>query len=276
MRLVLIGMLFLLSVEAGSAEIKTFEEWRFNPRERTAKGLSALEQEDLQSAVESLDTAARIDSSNPLALFNAGTARLLAGREDAIDPLEAAATTATGELLPAIHYNVGNAHLAGGNPAAAIEAFKETLRANPEHTDAKHNLELARRLLEQQQRQQQQQQQKQQDQQPQEDQGNEGSSPEQPPEPEQQSPGEPDPEEDSRQDQGQDQDQQQSDTEHQAEGEDPRAPSRDLLPGFDEQEDMTAEQAAAILDAVENLERQQRRQQATERARQRARAGKDW
>ena len=39
---------------------------------------------------------------------------------------------------------------------------------------------------------------------------------------------------------------------------------------------MTAEQAAAILQAVENLERQQRREQHEQRARSKARVEKDW
>jgi hypothetical protein len=39
---------------------------------------------------------------------------------------------------------------------------------------------------------------------------------------------------------------------------------------------MTAEQAAALLDAVEDLERRQRQERAAERARRRTDRGKDW
>jgi hypothetical protein len=39
---------------------------------------------------------------------------------------------------------------------------------------------------------------------------------------------------------------------------------------------MSAREAASVLSAVENLERQQRRDQAARRARQRAAEGKDW
>jgi hypothetical protein len=39
---------------------------------------------------------------------------------------------------------------------------------------------------------------------------------------------------------------------------------------------MSAQEAAALLEAVENLERQQRRKQAAERAQERAAHGKDW
>jgi hypothetical protein len=39
---------------------------------------------------------------------------------------------------------------------------------------------------------------------------------------------------------------------------------------------MSAQEAAALLQSVENLERQQRRKQAAQRARQSAAKGKDW
>ena len=48
------------------------------------------------------------------------------------------------------------------------------------------------------------------------------------------------------------------------------------LPQFRNQPDMNAQEAAAVLSAVENLERQQRRDQAAHRARQQSAKGKDW
>jgi hypothetical protein len=51
-----------------------------------------------------------------------------------------------------------------------------------------------------------------------------------------------------------------------------------LPPGFEQQEDMTAEQAAALLAAIDDLERRQRKLQATEAAAdpRRGRKEKDW
>ena len=48
------------------------------------------------------------------------------------------------------------------------------------------------------------------------------------------------------------------------------------LPNFEDQPDMTAEQASAILEAVENLEREQRKQQAAERLKSRKTGERDW
>jgi tetratricopeptide (TPR) repeat protein len=64
-------------------------------------------------------------------------------------------------LSQAASFNRGNAFLMQGRPEEAIKAYVEALRARPDDTDAKRNLELALRLLEQQKKQQQQQNQQQ-------------------------------------------------------------------------------------------------------------------
>lgn len=55
-------------------------------------------------------------------------------------------------------YNLGNAMLEQQQAEGAIDAYKEALRLNPADQDAKHNLEYALRLLQQQQQQEQDQQ----------------------------------------------------------------------------------------------------------------------
>ncbi len=68
-----------------------------------------------------------------------------------------------------------------GQYREAIEAYKQVLRDNPEDVDAKHNLELAlRRIEEEEQQQQEQEQQQQQQQDQQQDQGDQPGSPDQP------------------------------------------------------------------------------------------------
>jgi Ca-activated chloride channel family protein len=61
-------------------------------------------------------------------------------------------------------YNLGNTFFQGEQYEAAIEAYKETLRLNPDDLEAKQNLELALRQLQQQQQEQQDQDQQQEDQ----------------------------------------------------------------------------------------------------------------
>ncbi|HEY1011922.1 MAG TPA: tetratricopeptide repeat protein [Herpetosiphonaceae bacterium] len=55
------------------------------------------------------------------------------------------------------YYNKGNAHFRLQEYEQSINAYKETLRRTPDDADAKYNLELAQKLLQQQQQQQQQQ-----------------------------------------------------------------------------------------------------------------------
>jgi len=64
-------------------------------------------------------------------------------------------------LSQAATFNRGNALLMQGRPEEAIAAYVEALRARPDDTDAKRNLEIALRLLDEKKKQQQQQKQQQ-------------------------------------------------------------------------------------------------------------------
>jgi tetratricopeptide (TPR) repeat protein len=226
------------------------ERWLYNPRERTRAGLAALRAGEAATAAERLAAAARLAPHDPLTRFNSGTGRLAAGEAArAAAELARAAELADGELEARALYNLGNAHAAGGDWRAAREAYQQALRLDPEPLDAKVNLELAlRRQAEQEERERQQQDQPQEQQQQREEQEpSSGGEQEQP------APSQP-----------------QSD--------DPAGggTGQSTLPNFEEQPDMTAEQAAAILEAVENMEREQRRQAAAQRARELPANERDW
>jgi Ca-activated chloride channel family protein len=259
------GLLLFLSAGATPDDTDRVESLLFNPRERTGSGIEALENGDLETAVEHLETAHRLDNGSPITAFNVGTARLLAGDENAANRLEEAAAIAPQFLQPAALYNLGNAKLAAQDPAAAVDAYKQVLRLDQSHMEAKFNLEVAQRLLDEQQKKQQQDQQQQQDSSEQEEQQQQQGDQQQSQEPEQEDPSE------EQEGSGQEEEEQQPEPQT-----GPEQERKQPLPGFENQEDMTAEQAAAILEAVENLEREQRKQQAEERARRRSKSGKDW
>lgn len=233
------------------------EGWLFNPRERTAAGLEALEHGDAETAATALDTAARLAPDDPVARFNAGTGRLLAERGDAVEELRQAADAAPPGLLPRVLYNLGNAQLAADEPAAAVEAFKSSLRLAPDQLDAKHNLELALRAVEQQRSGRGADQETPEGRNPGDEEQSSQAGAEEPP-----GDSEPEGHESSPQPEGRPQP-----------GDDPRERP---LQNFADQPDMTAEQAAAILEAVENLEREQRRQQAAERLKSSRQGDRDW
>lgn len=55
------------------------------------------------------------------------------------------------EIAEDARYNLGNARLMAGRIKEAIKAYEEVLKGNPEHQDAAHNLEIARKMLDEQQ-----------------------------------------------------------------------------------------------------------------------------
>lgn len=247
---------------------------RWNPRERSESGIESLDAGREQESLEAFETAARLDAEDPLLRFNAGSAHLTAGSEEALPHLEAAAGAASADLAPPAHYNLGNARLAAGDTAGAIEAYEQALRLAPDYQDAKFNLELA--LRQQQQQQQQQEQEQEQEQQsrgsesdPQSEKGPQDENEDN----QQGSPSQDDGEPQEQQPQDEQQKDGSQDGEREPQGDEGR---KQPMPQFEDQPDMSAEQAAAILEAVENLEREQRRQQAAEESKKRPRKGKDW
>jgi Ca-activated chloride channel family protein len=238
------------------------ERWMYNPRERVERSIDAQAQGKPRGAVGPADTALRLAPDDPLVQYDAGTAHLDAGDERrAVPLLEQAAGAAGPALANAAHYNLGNARLAAGDAAGAVEAYTKVLRAEPGNLNAKFNLELALRKEQQQKRGMQgrpagSRGHRSQNQDPSNQPGKRG-----------------------RPDQNQPQDQRQQPSPQQGQErrpEDSRNGGDDRLPRFRNQPDMSAREAAQVLSAVENLERQQRRDQAAKRARQRSAKGKDW
>ncbi len=230
----------------------------WNSRERTAAGVKALEKGDTAAGKEALDTAFRLQPTNPTARFNAGTGRLAAGDPSAAALLDQAAREAPLELAPSAWYNLGEARLGARDFRGAADAFVETLKRKPQHGDAKHNLELALRELEKERQQQQQQQQQEQQEQEEQEKDQKQSD---------------EPKRDGDQNQQQDgpgQGDNDPNGQPQPGKPDPNRPPQPKKPGslpqFRDLPDMTADQAAAILRAVENLERQQRQDRAEKAA----------
>lgn len=247
-------VLFLAAAAAAPVEPgagSAFEPWLHNPRERTATALRELEAGRLAESLEAADLALRLAPDDATTHFNAGTLRLLAEAPGAVETLEEAARRAEGELLPIVHFNLGNAHLATGRPAAAIESYKETLRLDPHHEPAKFNLELALHEVD-------------------------------PPPTASEVPPSPDPAEGAGDD-GSPGQEPGPGTEGEPSGGEPDAgddgPTRtdegDASRDFRDQPELSAQQAAAILDAVERLERRHLEEEAQE-ARREARGGRDW
>jgi tetratricopeptide (TPR) repeat protein len=271
------------------------ERWLYNPRERTAAAIASVERGDGKGAAAAADIAQRLAPGDPLTSYNAGSARLTAGSaagagnaasganrqlaREAEPLLEQAVKAGDPDLAVPASYNLGNARLAAGDFAGAVEAYKQTLRAAPGNASAKYNLELAWR---EQQRQQQSSRRalgprggggrpregERRQTAGQGGSGAAGASPQPSRQAEQrgQSP-----------QQGQSQGRSgQAQTAEGTRGQPSPLLGRQPLAGYQDQPEMSATEAAAVLEAVQNLERQQRRQAAARQARQRAANGEDW
>lgn len=254
------------------------ERMLYNARERDAVALERYRQGDRKGAVKPADTALRLEPQDPLVGFNAGTAHLAAGdAQGAVKLLEQATAQlskskkAPPPALPGkAWYNLGNAKLAARDAAGAVEAFKQALRAAPADADAKFNLELALREREKE---------RLRTKSPQEgSRGDRGGGQEdsqaegndQPGEKQKPSPAQ-DPQAGAKNQPQEAPSQAQTGEQGQPSPQEGDRPFR-----FQDQPEMTAAEAAALLQSVENLEREQRRAEAARRSRERAADGKDW
>lgn len=238
---------------------EALERFLYNPRERTATGIEALRAGRGRNALAALDTAVRLAPDDPRTLYDAGSARLVMEEqtEHGLELLEQAAVSAPPDLAPDAFYNLGNARLSADDPRGAVEAYRRALRLAPDLRSAKHNLELALRRLERQ-------------------------EPDAPP-PREQRGDQPEDEERSSGSGGANGDEDGDGEEDEERGGPGPAPptgaglSGTLPSHFDAQPDMTSTQAAALLEAIDDLERRQRRVEARERTgEKRPTEEKDW
>ena len=247
------------------------ERWLYNPRERTEHALKARSQKRLDEAERAAEIAHRLAPEDARTGFNAGTENLEAGHSrraaKLLEPAAKAMDKQAPELAPAAWYNLGGARLGAGDPAAAVEAYRQALLRNPNDPDAKWNLELALQEREKQRLRMKG--------------GRQGSRGDRPGEREQsRKPGEGSPS-DRREKNPQDPGQGSQGGQQQSQGQQgprnqPSPQGGGRQPRFDNQPEMSAREAASLLSAVENLERRQRRTQAAQRSKQQAAKGKDW
>jgi Ca-activated chloride channel homolog len=181
---------------------------------------------------------------------------------EALQELQKASSKDSPSLSQKVHFNRGNVFFQMGKYPEAIESYKKALELNPSDRDAKHNLELALKKLQenpqqknskqQDQKQDQKQNEKQDQKQSGQDQKNQNSDQQkqQPSQPKDAQPKSPDAEPQSQQNQNNQQ----------------RKP---------QQAGMDPKEALRILDALNQQEKQEQRKQALKIQRQRG-SGKDW
>lgn len=132
----------------------------FDPfHEHVEKGNRHAKDGKAELAVPEYDQAARTNPSSPIPDFNKGTALAKGGSADAArDALLAAAASKDPGIAADALYNLGNVYLGEQRFGEAIDSYLKSLDLDPKDPDARRNLEIALRRLQEQQQQQQQQQ----------------------------------------------------------------------------------------------------------------------
>ncbi len=142
----LVVMSVLMSAQPAAAF-----DWRDLFGGSDQRGKEAYEQGHYEDAAE--------DFTDP---YNRGVAEYKAGKYE--DAARSFADSNRESVKTDAAYNLGNAQLMNGQIDDAIQSYQELLKTNPDHKDAAHNLEIAKKLKQQQENQQNQQQQDNQDQ----------------------------------------------------------------------------------------------------------------
>ena len=118
------------------------------------KGNEAYEKGELDQALGYYTQAQKDAPDSPELSYNIGNVRYRQKNfEEAVAQYRQAMIAPDKQLRQKAAYNIGNAHFLLEKYADAQKAYKEALRLDPADQDAKYNLELATRMLEQQQQQ---------------------------------------------------------------------------------------------------------------------------
>lgn len=246
-----------------------------SPEARNRRGNRYYRESKYDEALTEYRSAQVLAPELPALSFNAGDALFRKGElADAVREFEKATAARDSLLSSSAYYNAGNGYVGVGDIGNAIESYKQALRRNPGDVDAKYNLELALKLLEQQQQQQEgqqgQEQDKEQDKEQQNQEQNGGEQEKDQPSDEQE-------QEKSDQEQGEDEEKQNgSPQEQEPEG----SEGEEEPPAEQEQEQrapaMTEEEAERLLDAIDEAERELQAELRSARARKRVKVEKDW
>lgn len=119
-----------------------------NPAERNNAGVAFSQQGQYIAAVSAYQLAQVASPDRAEPYFNMGIAYFQIGdTARAIAAFQQALKTSDADSTVRIYYNLGNVYFQIGHFDDAVWAYQQTLLLNPDDTDARHNLELALKRL---------------------------------------------------------------------------------------------------------------------------------
>lgn len=118
------------------------------------KGNEAFLKGDYKTALDFYQRAEIERPETPQLYYNHANASTEAGGfDEALKNYQRALNLADTSLQAQTYYNIGCNYFLQGDYAKAVDAYQKALELNPDDTDAKYNLELARKRLEEQKKQ---------------------------------------------------------------------------------------------------------------------------
>ena len=116
--------------------------------EMVREGIAMYDKGDMEGAAGNFTKAADLDPMDLRIMYNLGTVQYSQkDYEKAVRQFTEAATSEDLQLRKSSFYNLGNTLFRMEKHKEAIEAYKEALRLDPHDMDAKHNIEVIRRIL---------------------------------------------------------------------------------------------------------------------------------
>ena len=150
--IILISILFPSSKVLGQTDLEL--------KQHLINGMSSFEEHMNEDAASSFSSGSTLENYEDIAAYNLGRSLMetedLEGAASAFK--QAIASSKNTELISNAWYNSGNIALNADDPSTAVEAYKSSLRLNPDFANARHNLAIANKMLKQQEEQEEQEQ----------------------------------------------------------------------------------------------------------------------
>jgi Ca-activated chloride channel family protein len=147
--IILISILFPSSKVLGQTDLEL--------KQHLINGMSSFEEHMNEDAASSFSSGSTLENYEDIAAYNLGRSLMetedLEGAASAFK--QAIASSENNELISNAWYNSGNIALNSDDPSTAVEAYKSSLRLNPDFANARHNLAIANKMLQQQEEQEQ-------------------------------------------------------------------------------------------------------------------------
>ena len=157
-RHIILNAIILISILFPSS--KVLGQTNLELKQHLINGISSFEENMNEDAANSFSNGSTLENYEDIAAYNLGRSLMetedLEGAASAFK--QAIASSENNQLISNAWYNSGNIALNSDDPSTAIEAYKSSLRLNPDFANARHNLAIANKMLQQQEEQEEQEQ----------------------------------------------------------------------------------------------------------------------